>query len=764
MDTNHVEIGTGYPGGQLAKAFRTALGHEDAATRQRAEERLRTWQTVLDGMSAGTLTVGSRTPVAGLPAWVTPQVVRGGFATGDAEAGGPLLPHETATGARIGLRNPSRLALFHYHLTDVGLAELEALLDGGRYDVTVPEEAALPTVAWLLRAGDRLGALTLLDTIRPFADRLRFTPQPTDAPMPDGVMVHRETVADVRTALGVRRPNARVMAMNEALTVWNPFADQLLEHWLETVSPEGTVGAVTPDGWPDRGRELLARYRRLASEHRLCGKHRNPKQNIAILRAALELAVAGRPLPPRRRGLLQHAVDAMVIRRGTPGSPEHTRLRERQAADAALVSSYELAKLLLTRLAEVAPNAGLPDTGWVVAPVSEAEAEAMRPGVRVGTEIPDALRRVVERVLSAPVATLVERGVVPSAEVLAGLAPQLVAATSALAYHDDALRTLVAASYRAFANRRSLLLLNLESQVGIHELPWVEAVARYRRPARDTAGLAQAALTEMAGLTLRAFPATILPNPMIQELGALARQAQLDVPLTEELAADIFMGSFSDKFRRAAVLAADLLEGSLYARYFAIDYAAVRALPAPQTPATGPKARRTPKPPTAPTFAALCRDRAGNTRGGSWVAANGMVIEQAQILTTHNLAALVHPIGVSPAEGWDGLARAAFSGTSRLVGQVHNNPRPLGTIKDAAYAWRQTVFFMSLCGLADQISVVAALQDDLKRQPDHIVRRLDPVVAGLRHILVGGTFDDNSALTARRFTAWATDGHWMRRI
>ncbi len=106
MGTNRVEIGTGYPGGQLASAFRTAFGHEDAATRQRAEERLRTWRRELDGMSAGTLTVGSRTPVAGLPARATPQVVRGGFATGDAEAGGPPLPHGAAGGSEAQARPP----------------------------------------------------------------------------------------------------------------------------------------------------------------------------------------------------------------------------------------------------------------------------------------------------------------------------------------------------------------------------------------------------------------------------------------------------------------------------------------------------------------------------------------------------------------------------------------------------------------------------------------------------------------------------------
>ncbi|GAB3988533.1 hypothetical protein GCM10029978_111170 [Actinoallomurus acanthiterrae] len=749
MNRPEVHIGTGYPAWQLAKAFTTASSHEDPAARRRAEERLHRWEQVMRGMTDGTLTIGSRTPVAGLPAWVTPEVVRGGFATGEAAAGGPLLPHELEPARRSGVP-AERYALFWHHLTDAGLAELTALLDSGAYEVGLPEEAALLTVAWLLRSGDRVAALTLLEHIHPFADRLRFAPRPTTVPPRSDAIVHRETVGEVRAALDRRRPNRAVATMNEALTVWNPFADELLAHWLETAEPgpvatgrvgavePDRVGAVEPDGWRERGADLLARYRHLATVHTLCTKHRRPKENLAILRTALEETVAGHGLAPRLRGLLQHAVDSMVRRRGVPGSSEHTALREAQAVTAARPTLHALAQVLVARLADLPPDIGLPSVDQVVAPVAEEEA---RTGAAAGSEVPDALRRVVERALSAPITTLVERGVVPSAEVLAELVPQLVAVTTAEAYEDAALRTLMAAVYRAFRNRRSLLLLNLEHQVRLEELPWVAAVTRYR----STKGGEQArtALVRLGELALQAFPGTILPNPLIQELSALARQARLDVPFTEELAADIFEHAFTPKVVRAARLAADVLEGTLYERYYGVDYAAIRELDGPDA------------------FAALCGDRAGGRTGGSWVAANGMVIEQSQILTSHNLAALVHPIGVDPAGGWPELARRAFATVCRLVARIQANPRPLSTVKDAAYAWRQTLFFLSLCGLEDQIAVIAWIQEEARRHPEHVARRLAPVLAGLRHVLVGGGLDDGSAPNARRFLGWSTGGHWM---
>jgi hypothetical protein len=288
-DKAQPSAGAGYPQDQLATAFVTALTHEDPATQQRAEERLSRWRQVLAGMADHRLAIGSRTPVAGFPAWVTPQVVRGGFATGAAAAGGPLAPHETEFVRRASVPADRRV-LFCHHLTDAGIAELDALLDSGRYEIAVPEQAALLTVAWLLRAGDRLAAPAVLEEIQPFAGRLDFAPRPTDMPPPDGPLVHRR-------------------------------------------------------------------------------------------------------------------------RRGVPGSPRHAAVRHRQAADAARPTYHALAQLLVARLTMLPSEAGLPGTGELTAPVTEAEAARTR--VPAGTPIPEVLRRVVDRALSAPVTVLVERGISP---------------------------------------------------------------------------------------------------------------------------------------------------------------------------------------------------------------------------------------------------------------------------------------------------------------------------------------------------------------
>ncbi|MET9555326.1 hypothetical protein [Streptomyces sp. NPDC006645] len=748
-----------YPRGQLARAFLTSLVHGDADTRRRAAARVERWRAVLDGMRDGRLDIGSRTPVAGLPAWVTPEVVRGGFATSAASAGGPLQPYETEAAALAGVP-AERRALFAYCLTEPGLARLSALLDSGRYSVALPEEAALLTVAWLVRAGDVAGALALVDVLEPFADRLRFTPRPSALPLPDARAVHRRTVGDAGASLARRRPNPAVEAQREALTVWQPFGDELLALWLET-SGGGRVLDRAPDGmWRERGAELLRRYRDLAEAHTRCAKHRDPKENLAILRGALEETVAGRPLDARRLGLLRHAVESMVRRRGRPGSARHGELRGRPAAQAAQPSHYALAQLVARRLSVLPQEAGAAEVAPLVADVSPREARET--GLPAGVAVPAVVRQVVEGALSAPVGTLVERGLVPSAEVLAELVPQLVAVTGARAYPDEALRALMAANYRAFRNRRSLLLLNLGRQVRVAELPWVRAVEDFADTAgRESLEQARTALRRLGELTVQTFPGTLVPNALVREFGVLERQAGLGAPFVEELASDIFMGTFTPKYLTAARIAAELLGGTLYERYYGIDYAAVRNLAISEvSEALSPRHARSRGGRRSPGFAKLCAERAGESLTGAWsAAANGKIIEQAQILTTHNLATLVRRVGIVPEPGWEDLALRCFTTVCAVTARVHGNPRPLTAIKDAAYAWRQMIFYLSLCDPAGQARVIGLLDEEAARRPGHVAARLGPALTGLRQVADGGTADSGGG---RLLLGWATGGHWLR--
>lgn len=431
----------------------------------------------------------------------------------------------------------------------------------------------------------------------------------------------------------------------------------------------------------------------------------------------------------------------MLARRGRPGSPEHAALRLAQAREAAAPTHYRLARIILARVAALDPDVGISDVEAITAPVTEEEAGSH--AVPPGTPIPEPIQRVVRRATAGRVDDLVDAGVLPSAEVLVELVPQLAAETSAAAYPDPALRTLMAATYRAFRNRRSLLLLNLEHQVRLTELPWVRALRPYRQAGDETRGEAHATLRRLGGLALAGYPATLLPNPLVRELAALSREADTDLPWVEELAADIFMGRFSPKFAHAARLAGELLAGSVYARYYDVDYPAL--------------------PTSSEAFDELCRSRAGDSRGYGTVAANGKVIEQAQILTTHNLATLAHAVGVTPADGWATAARRTFATAVRLTGQIDGNPRPLPTIKDIAYAWRQLIFFLSLPDAGDPRALIDQFHADLAAARETVRVRLSPAVIGLGYVVAGSRFtDERTPAGGRRLLGWTTGHHWMR--
>ena len=84
-----LQANPGYVVNQLLRAMSTSATHPDPAARQRALERVKRWEQVFRGMFDGSISVGSRTPIRGIPGWVTLDVAHGGFAVGSLAAGGP---------------------------------------------------------------------------------------------------------------------------------------------------------------------------------------------------------------------------------------------------------------------------------------------------------------------------------------------------------------------------------------------------------------------------------------------------------------------------------------------------------------------------------------------------------------------------------------------------------------------------------------------------------------------------------------------------
>lgn len=777
-----MEANPGYVIGQIARALTTSATHPDPETRERAQQRIARWSAVFQGMLSGALQIGSRTPVEGTPAWATLEVIGGGFATGRLLAGGPLAPHEIAL---LGALPPApegaeRAVLNGFYLSDPGIGALQALLADGRYRLLVPEEGALPVVAWLLARGRADEARALLEQIGPWLGRLRFYPAPAAQPLQSGAGVFRQPVGQTIAELEAVTIRPAFAREREAVLVWAPLYDEAVGLALETVEGEaptvltGPDGAPlrdrhgnyqiagglpfqrSPEGWGARAQALLDRYGQLRPQHRLIARPDFGSEGFGFLRYAIACHLGVRPpLSDRDRSWARVILAAFAFKRGLPGSPRHQALRAGQQQRAQRPSKVDVAQALARRLRPLPADEGLVDLAPAVAPLAADEAPA-HSSAFAGHPIPYRLARKVERSLVASPEELVARGVLPSGEALARVVPQLSAQAQVAGVADPELRRLYGALYAAFRRRRSLLLLNLQHQVTFAELPWVAAIDGERPRDEQARDEARDLLRRVVGLALAAFPQQILPNPLLREVHALAESAGLSIPIVDELAPDIFMGSFSAKFLRAAQIAGGLLADSLYERYYGIDYAQVRQIDDVQPSRYGTH--------ISPAFDQLCHSLAGADAAHIHrsVARNGTVIEQAQILTTHNLAplfvALKLAAGPDPAPPLPDMAWRCFTWIcGSLRARRGRGKAGLRAIKNSAYAWRQMVFFLSLTPADVAQATIMGAEEYLAAQPEALQARLRPALDGLALAAAGHPL----APPARRFLGWTVGPHWL---
>ncbi len=329
------------------------------------------------------------------------------------------------------------------------------------------------------------------------------------------------------------------------------------------------------------------------------------------------------------------------------------------------------------------------------------------------------------------------------------------------------LRMLSVATYRAFRQRRSLLLLDLESQVRMNELPWVAAVEDQREADAVVADAARQVLIECAAMTLCAFPQAILPNKLIQEFAALGAMAKLDLPFVEEVASDIFMGAFSNKYIRAARQAASLTGSTLYANYYDIDASQLAMLP------DQPKSRRKrfsrPDASSRDALARLCSQRADAGLGTWRPATNGKIIEQQQILTTQNLALLFGELGLKALlqHRLASMAEECFRWICvRQQMKLRFYHSSLVVIKNTAYAWRQMVFYLAMLDEAEMRFAIERIEAHFAVQPSAFRERFLPAIRGLRVAASGAPLTEarQASEGAQVFIGWTTERHWLLKL
>lgn len=680
-----------------------------AANAAGIESKISKWKKIVSGIQLGELKIGSRTPVTGMPAWATPEVARGGFATGDYAAGGPLLPHELELRETLELGTPAisetRTALNLWHMSDDGLAYIETLIAENRYECRQPEEGALMAVALLAQTHKTL-ADGIIKTIAPFMDRLRFYPRPLEAARTPGFYV-RDTDY-VREALGKIKPRHEIQVQAVTLTVWIPLYDRVID----------LLAYQEADDWPDKAwieqaKAWLcdARQAKENTEPQFIAKRwSDPKSQFRRCWKGLEALALGKALPDHEALYLEATVGR---HRQKYGGEARKFYREQQLTQNVTVWFDAVAQALLARTKDLNPKDGIADTTLFVGPLTEAEA--LR-GAPAEFALTPSMTRKIKSAQKGDVDGLIAGGQIGSPETLAELIPQLTAQIHAQDFDDPALGALYAEIFKGFHARRSLLLLNLASQVIIDELPWAKALQDSRANAPINSKLSKTVLTQLVSHSLKNFPQTQFPNPFVEQMSLLGKRAKLTGVFVPEIAADIFMGVFSARFDTAAQNTCDYYAGTLYGRYY--------DLPARIVPGN---------------LAQLCSYRSGRPPQGYSTAFNGMMLEQAMILTSHNMAAVFEGLDLSGLDCTQ-LAKNSFSWLARRLSlsppSYHSE---LISIKNSAYAWRQMTAFLSELDEREIGKAWADIQDIAAAQTEMLQERLSPYMAGMEAALEGRT-------------------------
>ncbi|MDR1137967.1 MAG: hypothetical protein LBK91_06555 [Synergistaceae bacterium] len=704
-----MNIDTYYAYNELRKALRLKSECEDADSITRAEKLIAQWKSVVERIENGALETDS------YPVWVTLEIVRGGFATGRAIADVPFSDEERerlavlAPNARV-----SRESLFAALLSDGGRAWLRETLASRKYKIEYPEDAALFVIAWLFENGKSDEAMSIVEEITPYAPTLRFLPKSADQEVRASELVHRFSSNEVRTKLSDKYgiSNINIETQREALAVWIPYMDRLVAHWL--VLFDGNADEpprVLPDlpfGWLDGAKALADQYKTLKERCSLCKKYHNPKENLQILLSATRDFLKNGS-SATNLGRAGHVVRRYVKAHGAPGGARHAKTRVEQSLTASAPGYKLIAFALIRRLPQTDEGIENIDEFLDTIPAEEMSDTAAR---YAASEIPESMLKIVRNATAAPLPELIRQGIVTSPDMLKSFVAQVKKSMEVFrSYDDENIALLMAETYKAFS-RRPIPRHTQPPKGEYDELPWVKPLKRERRGVygvtaalRVDAALRADAALRVAGYSLDFFPGVILPGTFVSLLNELYRMSGRERPFISEPAADIFMGRFtfdseeSKTFAKAALTAANLLCGSLYEKYYGLDYGVFKKHAADLRLGQNNKEKSGYEAGLVKIFERTVRESAPPDPALAWNdgVSNGMLIELAQIYATDNLATIVAE-GVQLEHSYGELAFMACEYSLRLIKKAlrPNVRNVLRLTKNAAYAWRQSLFFISL--------------------------------------------------------------------
>lgn len=239
-----------------------------------------------------------------------------------------------------------------------------------------------------------------------------------------------------------------------------------------TLNTQEILSRVPKERFNDCGEVVKGRFRR----------HNNQGKLVAVMQTIVTSGhskLTGRDVGFVRKIL----IDFLAKYGGPPGTDKFVEATQQRFKTNRYGNMSAYIPIIIARLEKLEnKNGGYSFEGLEVEdplliPVTSDEANMINQPifVRTGDDIPSSFIRLLKRCYSGTLGELLERGIVTSPEQLASFTTQLVAEVAP--FDNPIHKTLWGRIYTSFRHsRRTLLLLNLETQIRVGELPWVNAM------------------------------------------------------------------------------------------------------------------------------------------------------------------------------------------------------------------------------------------------------------------------------------------------
>lgn len=676
---------------------------------------------VIEGVRNRGVQIGQRMDWHG-KAWITPQIVTGGFSTGNHVAGGAPKPHEAALISEHGIETNAsrrgkhglqyrwgptpRRAINEWCLTSsAGRAWLLGLSRSGLYRVPTTEEGCLLAVVLLEEAG--VVADHIVEEVSPWFHNIRFFPEPAPNPLPDGSVASVHDVGYLISKLVslLERFEAKFVSKQSRKTavesIYLPTYRSVVEEaqhvcaWWSDSKSAGVEDSLAPS--------ITIRVATVRANLILFGFEKKMRRSFLwkLLDALDVVALHGSRTSRTFIVHIQRHADAASVRlarrSSTPPAPQMSPNRQ--------VFFFQLRGLIEELRRNTFSSEGLPRDR-----VSD-----------LSSKFP-LFRGEIGRVVLGTLGELVEDGLLGSSEILAKQAVGVAVKHRATLFTPEPARTLALHLLTSFMARRSRLLLNLSTQVRVSEIPWFAALAdafeeheeqekqevqekqekqegqddqdeqeeqeeqqhgtsensRQTDHAGPVPGEVNAVAREIFRVHLTHFAGTQMPNRLVRLLDEYLGCKGL----VKEIAADIFEGAFRCSFGAQAKQREDILgPGTAYGDYYAEVLVSFPADSASRTVNMedldfGP----------------------GFGLGRNSVVNNGIAVELVAVSTTHNLLHLL--VALEMDQDAILLETAAAAALERLVETLRFKGSYYTTLRDrarrAAAACRAFLVFVSL--------------------------------------------------------------------